>query len=122
MNPHGFFFAALALALGAVAVWADLPPIDKLPSHPELPDPLVMLDGTRVATKEDWLQKRRPELKNLFQHYMYGYSPPRSDNVLFQVGRVDPKSLGGKATLKEVTSAFGPAGTPKMHVLLFIPN
>ena len=40
--------------------------MDKLPAHAELPDPLIMLDGTRVATKEDWLQKRRPELKNLF--------------------------------------------------------
>ncbi|HWY87448.1 MAG TPA: acetylxylan esterase, partial [Gemmataceae bacterium] len=122
MNLHGFFFAALATILVAAVVWADLPPIDKLPSHPELPDPLVMLDGTRVATKEDWFQRRRPELKNLFQHYMYGYFPPKPDNMVFHVGRVDPKALGGKATLKEITIAFGPAGTPKMQVLLFIPN
>jgi hypothetical protein len=122
MSLHGFFFAALATVLIAAVVWADLPPIDKLPSHPELPDPLVMLDGTRVASKEDWIQKRRPELKDLFQHYMYGYFPPRPDNMVFHVGRVDPKALGGKATLKEITIAFGPPGTPKMQVLVFIPN
>ena len=46
-----------------------------LPSRPELPDPLVMLDGTKVATKEQWVEKRRPELKDLFQHYMYGTIP-----------------------------------------------
>src|ERR1700732_5355950 len=107
MSLHSFILATLATILGAVVVWSDLPPIDKLPSHPELPDPLVMLDGTRVATKEDWLQKRRPELKNLFQHYMYGYFPPRPDNLVFQVRRVDPKALGGKTTLKEITISFG---------------
>src|SRR4051812_3220920 len=99
MNLHGFMLAALATTLCAISVWADFPPVDKLPPHPELPDPLVMLDGTRVATKEDWVHKRRPELKSLFQHYMYGTFPPRPAKMDFQVGRVDPKALGGKATL-----------------------
>src|SRR5207302_831168 len=122
MNLQGFFVAGLATAFFAAALWADFPPVDKLPSHPELPDPLVMLDGTRITTKEEWVQKRRPELKQLFQHYMYGYFPPRPEKIDFNVGHVDPKALGGKATLKEVTIAFGPPGTPKIHVLLFIPN
>ena len=52
------------------------PKTDELPSHPELPDPLVMFNGDRVATKQQWFDKRRPELKELFQHYMYGYLPP----------------------------------------------
>src|SRR5262249_55579382 len=72
--------------------------------------------------KEQWLQKRRPELKALFQHYMYGNFPPRPDNVAFKVERVDREALGGKATLKEVTISFGPPETPKIHLLLFIPN
>jgi dienelactone hydrolase len=115
-------FSVFIMACCAVVTRGDFPPVEKLPSRPELPDPLVMLDGTRIATKEDWVQKRRPELKNLFQHYMYGYFPPRPEKMDFQVGRVDPKALGGKATLKEITIAFGPPGTPKMQVLLFIPN
>jgi hypothetical protein len=112
----------LFLAWFAVAVSADFPAFDKLPSHPELPDPLLMLDGTQTLTKADWLQKRRPELQQLFQHYMYGYFPPRPEKIDYTVGRVDPKALGGKATLKEITIAFGPPGTPKLHVLVFIPN
>jgi hypothetical protein len=52
---------------------ADFPAPDKLPSHPDLPDPLVMLDGSRVTTKEQWKTKRRPELKKLFEHYMYSH-------------------------------------------------
>jgi hypothetical protein len=101
---------------------ADYPTVDKLPASPDLPDPLVMLDGTRITTEKAWVDKRRPELKGLFQHYMYGNMPPRPDKVDFKVERVDPKALGGKATLKEVTVSFGPAGTPKIHLLLVIPN
>lgn len=112
---------AILLATGALAM-AQFPDPDKLPSHPERPDPLVTLDGVKVTTKEDWLSKRRPELKKLFQHYMYGYFPPRPDNVSFTVERVDPKALGGKATLKEVAISFGPPETPKLHLLVLVPN
>ncbi|MEI7684681.1 MAG: acetylxylan esterase [Planctomycetota bacterium] len=117
-------FALLALtilALGATAM-AQLPAPDQLPAHQELPDPLVALDGSKIATKEDWLAKRRPELKNLFQHYMYGTIPGKPANLAFKVERVDPHALGGKATLKEITISFGPPETPKMHLLLVIPN
>jgi hypothetical protein len=103
-------------------VRADFPPASELPSRPELPDPLTMLDGTKVTTRAQWEKKRRPELKTLFQHYMYGYFPPRPRKVAGKVERVDRKALGGKATLKEVTISFGPPGTPPVHLLLFIPN
>jgi hypothetical protein len=112
------FLAGIVMA----AAHADFPPVSKLPSRPELPDPLVMLDGTPVKTKKQWQEKRQPELKALFQHYMYGNFPPRPDNVAFKVERVDKSALGGKATLKEVTISFGPEGTPRIHLLLFIPN
>jgi hypothetical protein len=111
----------LLLAIGA-AVRADFPPASKLPARPELPDPLTLFDGKKVTTKEEWVNKRRPELKELFQHYMYGYFPPKPDNLQFKLERVDRKALGGKATLKEVTISFGPPGTPKMHLMLFVPN
>ena len=110
------------LLLGVVVVRADFPPASKLPAQAELPDPLTMLDGKKVTTKKEWLTKRRPELKELFQHYMYGYFPPKPANVKFKVERVDRNALGGKATLKEVTISFGPPDTPKLHLMLFVPN
>ncbi len=111
----GFTMAGLIFA-------ADFPPPEQLPSRPGLPDPLVLLNGTKVTSKEDWQSKRRPELKELFQHYMYGVLPPKPDNVAFKIERVDPKALGGKATLKEVTISFGPPSTPKLHLLVVVPN
>jgi hypothetical protein len=109
--------AAALLAMTAAA----LPPSEQLPARPELPDPLVILDGRRVATREQWEKDRRPELKELFQHYMYGYLPPAVP-VQAKVERTDPKALNGKATLREVTVSYGPPGTPSIHLLLVTPN
>ena len=85
------------------------------------PDPLVCLDGSRVTSKEQWEQKRKPELKRLFQHYMYGYFP-EPQKITATVERKDEKYFDGKATLKEVTIRFGPEETPPIHLLLVTPN
>ena len=103
---------------------ADFPDFASLPARPELPDPLVMLDGTKITSSADWTSKRRPELKALFQHYMYGYLPPKPqrwavEEVLFK----DPEFLNGKATLSESRLAFfGPDLKQRLHVLLVVPN
>jgi hypothetical protein len=98
------------------------PAVGELPVVKELPDPLVMFDGKRVTSREQWYKERRPELKALFQHYMYGYLPPPPKEIKATVERKDEKYFGGKATKKEVAIQFGPEGTPKIHLLLVIPN
>lgn len=113
--------AIVLVALGTTAM-AQFPPFDQLRARADLPDPLVALDGTKISNKDEWLAKRKPELKKLFQHYMYGQFPEKPANAQFKVERVDPKALGGKATLKEITISFGPPETPKIHMLLVVPN
>jgi hypothetical protein len=114
-------FLAATIA-GAEMTRADFPEASALPSRPEMPDPLVMLDGSKVASPEQWAEKRRPELKTLFQHYMYGWMPPAA-NVSWRDERVDTHYFGDKATKKEVTLAFGNRrGTTKVHLLLVVPN
>jgi hypothetical protein len=110
------------LAVTLPALPADFPPPDKLPQRPEMPDPTVMLDGTKITTKADWEAKRRPELKELFQHYMYGKFPAKPEKVTAKVLFEDPKALGGKGTLREVELTFGPPSWPKMYVLIAVPN
>src|SRR5262249_17683197 len=114
--------ALLCLALPVAPARAAFPAVDKLPSRPELPDPLVMMDGTRVTPAADWVKKRRPELKALFQHYMYGQMPPVPKKVTAKVLHEDKKAFGGKATLKELELTVGPAEAPKLHLLLVVPN
>jgi hypothetical protein len=113
-------FAFLNLFFGRAGA-AEFPAPDKLPARPELPDPLVMLDGSKVASKNDWINKRRPELKQLFQHYMYGQLPePMTINA--KVNYEDPKAFGGKATLREVIISLGEPERAKINLLLVVPN
>jgi cephalosporin-C deacetylase-like acetyl esterase len=115
-------FLPLLLLLIFAGARAGFPDVSRLPSQPDLPDPLVMLNGERVTTKEQWFNKRRPELKELFQYYMYGYLPPPPDKVESKIEREAKRVLGGKATLKEVTIVFGPPEVPQIHLLLIVPK
>jgi hypothetical protein len=98
----------------------DFPAPASLPARAELPDPLVSFDGKKIETREQWEQERKPELKALFQHYMYGVLPPKVE-VTAAVRRTDEGAFGGKATLKEVVLTVGEKG-PKWDLLLVVPN
>lgn len=107
------------LSLSAAGAAADFPAPKDLPRRPELPDPLVMMDGSKVASKEQWAEKRRPELKALFQHYMYG-TLPAATPVTAKVLHEDPKAFGGKATLREVSLSALPGH--EFRLLVVVPN
>jgi hypothetical protein len=111
----------MVLAMAASASSGDFPDPAKLPARPELPDPLVMQSGERITTKEQWFNQRRPELKKLFEHYMYGKAPV-APKVEAKIERTDPKALNGKATLKEITLTFAGIKGPKIHLLVVVPN
>jgi hypothetical protein len=101
----------------------QLPAVEDLPERPDLPDPFVMLDGTRIETAADWYSKRRPELKKLFQHYVYGYLPPKP-RMQFETVKTDPGLFNGQATYKEIIiHMYLPAGEEvNIHLALFVPN
>src|SRR5687768_3517422 len=126
------WLATLAVLAGVLAIEVEaqaqptpaarrsFPPVVELPMRPEFPDPLVMLDGRRVTTREQWFNERRPELIALFQHYMYGNFPAPPKDVRAKLEREDRRVLDGKATLKEVTVTFGEL--PPIYLMLIIPN
>lgn len=99
-----------------------LPTPADLPSVAELPNPLVMLDGSPVEAKEAWQNKRRPELKRLFAHYVYGAAPPAPKSIEAEVEWRDPQFLGGKATAKEVAIRYAPEPAPLLRLLVVTPN
>lgn len=124
---------AIAIVLLANDVFAqNFPPFADLKPQAELPNPLVSLSGKKVETKEDWEQTRRPELKQLFQHYMYGKLPPNPAGLKVKQLFADPELLNGKATLRELLVEFAWPGKVvgsdsqnsrhKLHVLLITPN
>jgi hypothetical protein len=101
---------------------AAYPEVDQLPDRTEMPDPLVMLDGSAVSSATQWREQRRPELISLFEWYMYG-SQPAAPKITSAVEGTD-EVLGGKARMKQVTIEFGPPGREqggRINLLLFVP-
>ena len=88
--------AVRTFAVAVVFVWvsqlhADQASVSKpageLPEIKELPNPFTFLDGSAVKTREDW-QRRRAELKSLFEQYQYGHLPPKPQRMTVARGEV----------------------------------
>jgi len=112
---------ALLIAGSLFAVADDpLPAPETLPVQEKLPDPLVAFDGRKIASKDEWFAKRRPELKRLFEHYMYGRFPaprPVKSRVLFE----DRERFGGKALVSEIELTVQGAEQSPFRLLLILP-
>lgn len=106
----------------AVHARGQFPPPAELPSRGGLPDPLVLLDGTQVATPDAWRSQRRPQLQALFEHYMYGRLPASPGDVTGRTLFEDAAAFGGKGTLREIELTFGPPDWPKIYLLVATPN
>ena len=90
----------------------------------DVPDVLTAMDGTRIATKEEWEQRRRPELLKLFLEREYGVRPvERPTDLTFTPICEDREMMDGKAVRKRVTiSCTGPEGPFSFPVTAFIPK
>ena len=121
-SPRLFVVAScLGFFVTGPVVAADFPAVDRLKPHAGLPDPLVFLDGTPVGSQTIWQERRKPELRALFQHYMYGRLPPRPTKT--EVVSSEPREcLNGKGILRDVTISFvEPKLKHQLHVLLVTP-
>ncbi|MEX1042145.1 MAG: acetylxylan esterase [Pirellulaceae bacterium] len=87
-----------------------------------LPDPLVMEDGAKVTSAEQWKTDRRPEILRLFEEQVYGKAPPAPTKLVFEVFDDEPKALDGKAIRKQAKVQLTPDPEgPWMDVLLYLP-
>ena len=122
------------LAVSAVSLLAQAPRLpanypnaqydeSKVPQY-TLPDPLVLLNGKRVATAKDWTEKRRPELLKLFETYVYGRTMVgRPKEMTWEVTAQDRQANGGKAITKTVKLYFnGKTDGPSMELNMTLPN
>lgn len=94
----------------------------KVPAY-TLPDPLLCADGSRVTSAAGWREKRRAELLQLFEHYVYGRAPGRPGGMRFEISSTVTNTLGGLATRKEITLWFNTKKIePGLNLLLYVPN
>jgi hypothetical protein len=52
---------------------------------PTLPDPLVLKNGRRVTSQDQWWKLRRPEILEDFEREVYGRTPETTPKVTWQV-------------------------------------
>lgn len=108
------------------AFWNDFPNRireDRVPPY-TLPDPMVCFDGHRISGREEWEKIRRPELLKFYQEKLYGFVPPRPDQLEFRLTRVKDNALGGKALRKEYTIVCSMNDGRRMSFpfLLYLPR
>ncbi len=121
MKLASWTFASVFLLCCALRASENFPPVAELPVQSDLPDLLTMFNGEPVETKKDWFKKRRPELKELLQHYEYGYFPAPA-KIKISADYTDKNFFEGKATLKLATISFTEKNAPQLHLMLVIPN
>ena len=84
--------------------------------YPKLPDVLIMNDGTRVKTPEQW-KKRRAELNVMFDENVYGKYPALIPKVTWSVDSVETIAVQGiPAIVKHVTGHVDNSSYPAITV------
>ena len=89
----------------------------------QLPDPLITEAGRTVEDRAAWISERRPEILEMFEHYVYGKVPEFDYEVIYKTRSIDPEALGGKATRKQVAVLFD-ENRPDLavEILIYLPN
>lgn len=89
-----------------------------------LPELLILNNGAKVQTVEDWENKRRPEIMNEFRNEIYGNIPaikliPISIEILEQSN----SALNNTAIRKQIAIVFANQDKQiKINVLLYLPK
>ena len=98
------------------------PDAPDMPAY-SLPDVLTAIDGRKIATAQDWITIRRPEILELFRKHVYGRVPATEYQKSFRLVRQDPGAMDGAATLKQIEITITAAGKSlTIHLTLFVPN
>lgn len=93
---------------------------------PDWPDILRLADGRKVATSEQWWQKRRPEIAEAFEREVVGRIPANVPKVAWRVTESDAETLGDTSILAShlvghVDNSAYPAITVDIDAMLILP-
>src|SRR5580698_387858 len=96
-----------------------MPGVKDLPVRKEMPDVMVMNDGTRVANRQQW-EKRREEMKRILEYYAVGQMPPPPGNVKGKEIK-SAMVLDGAVKYRLVHLTFGPAEKLSLDIGVYTP-
>jgi hypothetical protein len=94
--------------------------------YPNLPDPLTLNDGQKVTTPQMWWDKRRPEIVEMYEKYVYGRIPANVPRVTWTVAATDHEMIGftpviAKDIYGTVDNAACPSISVRIHMTLVTP-
>lgn len=96
-----------------------LPGVNALPVRRDLPDIMVMNDGTKVTARSQW-EKRRQEMKRILAYYAVGEMPPAPGNVKGALVKTETV-LDGTVSYRLVHLTFGPGEKLALDIGIFTP-
>ena len=97
--------------------------VEKIPVY-DLPSPLKYDNGSTVSTAAEWMNRRRPEILQLFKKEIYGEEPPRPDSMRFEILSQKSGALNGIALRQEVRifCAMNNGKEFYFDLLLYVPE
>ncbi|HEX2862733.1 MAG TPA: GDSL-type esterase/lipase family protein [Lacunisphaera sp.] len=93
---------------------------------PDYPEVLTLNDGTKVATAEQWWQKRRPELIELFEREITGRVPGHVPKVTWEVTKTVHTTVGSlpviaRQVIGHVDNSAHPGITVDIKMAVVVP-
>lgn len=89
----------------------------------EVPQVLTTSDNEKIATSQEWIEKRRPELYKFFENKVFGKVPSDLDTITFKVIETDKNALNGTALRKQVqVSLFKNEKSLNFNLLIYLPK
>ncbi|MGI4022872.1 MAG: alpha/beta hydrolase family protein [Janthinobacterium lividum] len=94
--------------------------------YPNLPDALTLKNGKKVTSAKEWLNKRRPEIKEDFDREIYGRVPKNVPKVTWEVASVTDTTNGDvqvivKKLIGHVDNSSYPLDTVNIQLTLTTP-
>ena len=95
------------------------PGVTELLVRKDLPDIMMMNDGTKVTNRRQW-EKRREEMKSILAYYATGQMPPAPGNVKGKELKSETV-LEGTVRYRLVHLTFGPGEQLSLDIGIFTP-
>ena len=94
--------------------------------YPDYPDVLILKNGTKITTAEQWWKQRRPEIVELFECEVFGRIPPHVPDVKWAVQETVRTQVGSlpvvaQELLGQVDSSGHPAITVTLKMAVVTP-
>jgi lysophospholipase L1-like esterase len=85
--------------------------------YPNLPDPLTLEDGRKVASADMWWTQRRPEIVEGFDREVVGRVPRNVPRVAWRVNRAEQFAVGGRPVAgRELSGMVDNSAHPEITV------